>query len=72
MATKRDYTAESVEAAKAVLLEVPLILGEYYDDVVLVGGWIPALLAPASTEPHIGSMDIDLALDHTRLQQAGL
>jgi hypothetical protein len=71
MATKRDYTAEAVEAAKAVLLEIPLILGEYYDDVVLVGGWIPAFLAPASTEPHIGSMDIDLALDHKRLQQAG-
>ncbi len=71
MVTKRDYTAEAVEAAKAVLLEIPLILGEYYDHIVLVGGWIPALLSPATSEPHTGSIDVDLALDHTQLQEEG-
>jgi hypothetical protein len=71
MVTKRDYTAETVEAAKAVLLEVSLILGEYCEHIVLVGGWIPALLAPAATESHTGSIDVDLALDHERLREDG-
>ena len=41
-----DYTAAAVEAARSVLIELTHILGEYRDDMVLVGGWIPELLIP--------------------------
>jgi hypothetical protein len=44
-----DYTAAAVEAAKSVLIELMHILGEYRDDMVLVGGWIPDLLIPTSS-----------------------
>ena len=49
MAEERlDYTAAAVDAAKSVLIELMHILGEYRDDMVLVGGWIPDLLIPTS------------------------
>jgi hypothetical protein len=66
-----DYTAAAVEAARSVLIELTHILGEYRDDMVLVGGWIPELLIPQSQERHVGSMDVDLALNHKELTEAG-
>lgn len=35
--------------------------------IVVVGGWVPDLLLPASTPAHIGSIDVDLALDAAKL-----
>jgi len=64
--TRRDYSAELVEAARAVLIEVMHVLGEYRGEIVLVGGWVPDLLLPQAEQPHVGSIDIDLALDHRR------
>lgn len=70
MVTRRDYTAEGVEAARSVLIELIHLLGEYKDDIVLIGGWIPEVLLPHSSGPHVGSMDVDLALNHSlRLEQ---
>ena len=66
-----DYTAEAVEAARSVLIELNNILGEYRDATVLVGGWIPGLLLPAADERHVGSIDVDLALNHKQLTEAG-
>jgi hypothetical protein len=66
-----DYTAAAVEAARSVLIELTHILGEYRDDMVLVGGWIPELLIPQSQERHVGSIDVDLALNHRELTEAG-
>lgn len=66
-----DYTAAAVDAAKSVLIELMHILGEYRDDMVLVGGWIPDLLIPTSLERHVGSIDVDVALNHTELTEAG-
>lgn len=33
MVTRRDYTAEAVEAAKSVLIELTHLLGEYRDNI---------------------------------------
>ena len=71
MVTRRDYRAEAVFAAKSVLIELAHLLGEYRDEIVLVGGWVPELLLGEQVPPHTGSMDIDLALDHRRLQEEG-
>ncbi len=38
MVTLRDYPPIEVQAARAVLLELAHLLGEYRQDVVLVGG----------------------------------
>ena len=67
MVTRRDYTAEAVEAAKSVLIELMHLLGEYRDDIVLIGSWVPELLFPQEPPSHVGSMDIDLALNHLKI-----
>ncbi|MCZ7625382.1 MAG: hypothetical protein M5R38_05700 [Candidatus Methylomirabilis sp.] len=67
MVTHRDYTAEAAEACKAVLIELIHLMGEFRDHMVVVGGWVPALLLPEAPEPHSGTLDIDLALDFTRI-----
>ncbi len=48
MVTKRtDYTAEAVEAARSVKLELTRRLGEYQKGIVIVGGWVNELLREA-------------------------
>ncbi len=71
MATIDDYSQDAVEAARSVLIECGHLLGEYRESVVLVGGWVPAFILPGAQEDHIGSTDVDLALDHRSLQDAG-
>src|SRR5690606_1409475 len=51
------------------LLELTRVLGEYDEEIAVVGGWVPPLLMPEAG--HIGSTDVDLALDHEALQEPG-
>ena len=69
--TFRDYSADLVEAAYSVLLELVHLLGEYRDDIVVVGGWVPQLILPANPLKHVGSIDVDLAFNHRNLHEAG-
>ncbi|MFV1981724.1 MAG: hypothetical protein ACC655_11270, partial [Rhodothermia bacterium] len=67
--TKHKYGPVAVEAAKRVMIELIRLLGEYQNDIVIIGGWVPDLLMPG--QGHIGSTDIDIALDHRVLQDPG-
>jgi hypothetical protein len=60
MVTKSNYEPREVEAAKSVLVELMQILGEYREQMVLIGGWVPFFHFGAT---HTGSTDIDIALD---------
>jgi hypothetical protein len=71
MVSRHDYSEEIVEAARSVLLEVIRLLGEYQDDIVVVGGWVPELLLSQAPEKHVGSIDVDLALNHRRFGEIG-
>jgi hypothetical protein len=71
MVTRRDYTAEGVEAARSVLIELVHLLGEYKDDIALIGGWVPEVLLPHDSGPHVGSMDVDIALNHQKIHEEG-
>ncbi len=66
-----DYGGDAVEAARSVLLELTHLLGEYREHIVLVGGWVPALLLPQEPLAHVGSLDVDLALNHRSLPESG-
>lgn len=68
---RTDYTADAVAAARSVLLEVTRILGEYRDGIVVIGGWVPELLLSGEKATHVGSIDVDLALNHYTLQEPG-
>lgn len=73
MVTKRiNYLAETVEAARSVMIELTRMLGEYREGIVIVGGWVPELLFGHAEHPHTGSLDVDLALDHRALGEVGL
>ena len=70
MAVKRtDYTEEAVAAAYSVIIELSHLLAAYHDDIVLVGGWVPQFLLPNAARKHVGSLDVDLALNHQTLQE---
>ncbi|MEO6992882.1 MAG: hypothetical protein ABI273_04575 [Lacunisphaera sp.] len=60
-------STEQVEAARALLRETCELLGEHRDEAVLVGGWVPDVLFPDAGPPHVGSIDVDLALRLNRL-----
>jgi hypothetical protein len=69
--TFRNYSVDQVDAARSVLLELVHLLGEYRDDIVVVGGLVPLLILPTGLERHVGSIDVDLALNHRTLTDAG-
>ena len=69
--TKIDYPELAVRAAESVLLELVRILGEYLDHVVVIGGIVPKYLVTGAEEKHIGSIDVDLALDHRGFNEPG-
>ncbi|HVT87942.1 MAG TPA: nucleotidyl transferase AbiEii/AbiGii toxin family protein [Tepidisphaeraceae bacterium] len=59
-----DYPDLATEAARMVMLELVRILGEYKDSIAIVGGWVPELLFANAQPKHVGSIDVDIALDH--------
>lgn len=69
--TRSDYNADLVAAAHSVLLELVRLLGTYRDHIVVVGGWVPTLLLAQASVLHVGSIDVDLALDHRELHEQG-
>jgi len=71
MVNAKDYDKLKVNAARSVLLELSHLLGSYRNGIVIVGGWVPGLLFPSTAEQHIGSTDVDLALDRKILQEVG-
>ena len=62
--SRTDYSQQATQAAHMVMLELVRILGEYRDDIVLVGGWVPELLFRQAQPRHIGSTDVDMAINH--------
>ena len=62
-----DYSDRQVEAAHRVLMDVGQVLNSFHDTIVVVGGWVPDLLLPDARPEHVGSIDVDLALDAAKL-----
>ena len=67
--SEHEYSPRQVEAARRVIIDVMQVLASFNDCLVLVGGWIPELLIEDADEPHVGSIDVDLALDAARLNE---
>ncbi len=65
---REDYSDRQVEAARRVLIDVGQVLASFADCMVVIGGWVPDLLLPKTEERHVGSIDVDFALDADRLQ----
>ena len=67
MVTRDDYKEPEVQACHSVLLELMTLLSEFRDNIVIVGGNVPPLLIPSPEKTHVGTIDVDLALDHHRI-----
>lgn len=70
MLTKSNYPKDEVEACSMVLRELMRDLEPYRDHLILVGGWVPFFLTDSDERKeaiHVGSKDIDLALDANKL-----
>jgi Nucleotidyl transferase AbiEii toxin, Type IV TA system len=63
-----DHTDRQVSAARRVLIDLGQVLASFGDAIVVVGGWVPDLLLPEAEIGHVGSIDVDLALDAVKLQ----
>ncbi len=63
-----DYSQRQTIAARRVLVDVGQVLASFVDCLVVVGGWTPDLLLPDADEPHVGSIDVDIALDAAKLK----
>ena len=55
-----------VDICRSVFIEVLTILSKDLDNLAMVGGWVPELAFP--NRGHIGSLDVDLALDARKLE----
>lgn len=60
-----------VKAARLVLLELADLLEGERDKIVFVGGTACALLFPQESDPHEGTIDVDIALDTAALAEYG-
>ncbi len=69
--TKNEYDHLFVEAARRVLLEIARLLYDYRDGIVIVGGSVPGLIFDQHVPEHIGTTDVDIALDQNRIQEVG-
>lgn len=65
MGAQPERESVVVQACRKVLLEVMTILGSHREHIVIVGGFVPPLLT--KRDDYVGTIDVDLALDHTRI-----
>lgn len=63
MVNSRDYDPGTVEASRTVMHELMHILSPYREHIVLVGGSVPWVMYPNADVPHVGTMDVDLAIE---------
>lgn len=67
MVTKSNYEKKEVNICLSVIVEIMTILGSYRDSIVLIGGWVPYFILDKKGKDHLGSIDIDLALDFNKI-----
>lgn len=70
MVKQSDYKKEEVQKCLSVLIELMTLLGEFRNNIVIVGGSVPPLLLPEAEDKYIGTLDVDIALDFTKIDDS--
>ncbi|WP_426424200.1 hypothetical protein [Bradyrhizobium genosp. A] len=63
-----DYEERTTAAVKSVLIEMGQILGSFKGKFAIIGGAVPWLLLENEDMAHVGTLDIDIALDAAALK----
>ena len=63
-----DYDDRTTAAVKSVLVEMGQILGSFKGKFAVIGGAVPWLLLENEDMAHVGTLDIDIALDAAALR----
>ncbi|MFZ5739881.1 MAG: hypothetical protein ACOY6K_23680 [Pseudomonadota bacterium] len=63
-----DYDERTTAAVKSVLVEMGQILGSFKGKFAVIGGAVPWLLLENEDMAHVGTLDIDIALDAAALK----
>lgn len=69
-----EYTSEQLELVRATCLYVATKLGDMMDDLTIIGGLVPSLIAdqadlPEGSGAHVGTMDRDVGLQLALLDE---
>jgi len=64
---REDYPQRELEACHRVLMELVNLLHEFSDHIALVGGWVPFFIARSEADPHVGSLDVDVAFNFQQI-----
>ncbi len=72
--TAAGYETKQAELVRATCLYVATKLGDLMDDLVVIGGLVPSLIIdqdklPDETDAHVGTMDLDIGLTLTLLDE---
>lgn len=72
--TATGYPGEVAELVRATCLYVASRLGDIMDDLVVIGGLVPSLLIrqdplPEGVDAHVGTLDLDIGLTLTLLDE---
>ena len=72
--TAAGYRDAHLKLVRATCLYVATRLGDIMDELVVIGGLVPSLLIrenelPPDSDPHVGTMDLDLGLTLTLLHE---
>lgn len=65
------YGDRVIRATRKVLLEVFQLLEKFYESLILVGGWVPIMIMPDAEDKHVGTIDVDLAINDRTLFETG-
>ena len=62
-----DYSKVQIQLVKETCLYIATVLGDYMEQVVIVGGLVPSILIdqknlPDGADSHVGTMDLDMGL----------
>lgn len=79
LSTASDYNPHQLNLVHSVCLYISTVIGDYIDDLVIVGGLVPNLIIsqvppPEGAEAHVGTQDLDIGfslavLDSDRYQK---
>lgn len=61
------YVKNKTDICFSCLLELMTILGEYRENIAIVGGWVPYFLLEHVRHEHVGSLDIDMIIDFNNI-----